>query len=204
MTTPDPLLERLRQLPRPAPDDIASARTLARAEAAFAAARNVARPRVGWSVPAALALWGALYVVGAARELTRLYPTSAEAKPAVAANHRGPSVGGDQFMLNAISNVSARTMATMTIVPPLPTPCARLLFRAWCHSAQTCLQTWIPPCKWLPAIPGLPNELRSGGTAARSRRGRRRNRRARHIGSAREHQRSRRRDDETEREGVRR
>ena len=120
MTTPDPLLERLRQLPRPAPDDIASARTLARAEAAFAAARNVARPRVGWSVPAALALWGALYVVGAARELTRLYPTSAEAKPAVAANHRGPSVGGDQFMLNAISNVSARTMATMTIVPPLP------------------------------------------------------------------------------------
>src|SRR4029450_3077384 len=40
MTTPDPLLERLRQLPRPALDDVAAARTLARAEAAFASDRD--------------------------------------------------------------------------------------------------------------------------------------------------------------------
>ena len=46
MTTPDPLLERLRRLPRPAPDDIAAARTLARAEAAFVSARNAPRARL--------------------------------------------------------------------------------------------------------------------------------------------------------------
>ena len=121
MTTPDPLLERLRQLPRPAPDDIAAARTLARAEAAFVSARNAPRARlVGASVPAALALWAVLYVWGAVGELGRLFP-AAPAKPAVAVNHRGPSgANGGQFMLNAISNASARTMATMTIAPPFP------------------------------------------------------------------------------------
>ena len=104
MTTPDPLLERLRQLPRPAPDDIAAARTLARAEAAFVSARNAPRARlVGASVPAALALWAALYVWGAVGELGRLFPAT-PAKPAVAVNHRGPSVQmAAQFMLNAIS-----------------------------------------------------------------------------------------------------
>lgn len=124
MTTPDPLLERLGQLPRPAPDDIAAARTLAGAEAAFVSARNAPRARlVGASVPAALALWAALYVWGAVGELGRLFP-AAPAKPAVAVNHRGPSgaqgANGGQFMLNAINNASARTMATMTIAPPFP------------------------------------------------------------------------------------
>jgi len=147
MTTPDPLLERLRRLPRPALDDVAAARTLARAETAFAAPQVDTRPRRArmW-VPAALALWGALYAFGAVRELGRLYAASPE-KPAVAINHRGPAgltrgeppsfarrvpsrgvrdplrvpspING-QFMLNAISNASARTTTTTTIVPPLP------------------------------------------------------------------------------------
>ena len=116
MTTPDPLLERLRQLPRPAPDDIGAARTLARAEAAFASVPSAPPARLARvSVPATLALWAALYVWGAINELGRLFP-AAPAKPAVAANHRGPS-GSDraQFMLNAISNTSVRTTMTMTI-----------------------------------------------------------------------------------------
>ena len=120
MTTPDPLLERLRRLPRPALDDVAAARTLARAETAFAAPQVDTRPRRArlW-VPAALALWGALYAFGAVRELGRLYAASPE-KPAVAMNHRGPAGANGQFMLNAISNASARTTTTTTIVPPLP------------------------------------------------------------------------------------
>ena len=118
-TTPDPLLERLRKLPRPAPDDLAAARTLARSETAFAAARS-GPPLARWSVPAALALWGALYLWGAARELALLYPATRNEKPAVAANHRGPSRAGAQFMLNAISNASTRTTATMTTAPPFP------------------------------------------------------------------------------------
>ena len=131
MTTPDdPLLERLRQLPRPALDDVASARTLARSEAAFVAAPartdTAARSRSSrWSVPAALALWGALYAAGAVREIGRLFP--AAAAPAVAVRHRGPSdfAARDfdaraQFMLNAINKASASTTATMIIVPPLP------------------------------------------------------------------------------------
>jgi len=123
MTIPDPLLERLRRLPRPAPDDIAAARTLARADAAFAAARR--RPRAAlprWSVPAALALWAVLYAWGAVRALGRVFPTDVKAQPAVAVNHRGPArvVSGGQFMLNAISNASARATATTTSTPPLP------------------------------------------------------------------------------------
>lgn len=90
MNTPDPLFERLRRLPRPAADDLAAARTLARAEAAFAAAhptRSTARAR--WSLPFALALWGALYLWGAVRELGRLFPSEKRAvAPAVALNHR--------------------------------------------------------------------------------------------------------------------
>jgi hypothetical protein len=146
MTTPDPLLERLRRLSRPSLDDVAAARTLARTEAAFAAPQAERRPqRARLWVPAALALWGALYAFSALRELGRLYP-AAPAKPAVAVNHRGPSgadddrVGNpqrvpepcrddarraklagssrDQFMLSAISNVSARTTMMTTIAPP--------------------------------------------------------------------------------------
>jgi len=91
MTTPDPLLERLRRLARPTLNDVAAARTLARAEAEFVSAgRAPAARRVRWTVPAALALWGALYSWGAVRELGRLFP-AAPATPAVAANHRGPS-----------------------------------------------------------------------------------------------------------------
>jgi hypothetical protein len=134
MTTPDdPLLERLRRLPRPALDDVASARALARAEAAFAAspARTTARRSrfSRWAVPVALALWGILYAAGAVREIGRLFPAAAE--PAVAVNHRGPSdsaardsaardsAARAQFMLNAINKASATTTAMMTIVPPL-------------------------------------------------------------------------------------
>ena len=130
MTTPDPLLERLRRLPREPLDDVAAARTLARAESAFASAdtnaparsnvANRARVTRAW-VPAALALWGALYAWGAVRELGRLFP-AAPTQPAVAANHRGPD-GFDtdaQFMLNAINKARAMTTATMTIVPPRP------------------------------------------------------------------------------------
>ena len=129
MTTPDPLLERLRRLPRAPLDDVAAARTLARAESAFASAAdtsagarstNMGRLTRAW-VPAALALWGALYAWGAVRELGRVF-SAAPAQPAVAANHRGPD-GFDtdaQFMLNAISKARAMTTATMTIVPLLP------------------------------------------------------------------------------------
>jgi hypothetical protein len=124
MTPNDPLLERLRRLPRPKLDDVAAARTLARAEAAFAAAHATTESRsrfAGWPVPAALALWGALYAWGALGELGRLYPANLETVPAVALRHRGPSRidTGAQFMLNAISKTSARTTPTMTYVPPL-------------------------------------------------------------------------------------
>jgi hypothetical protein len=131
MTTPDdPLLERLRRLPRPALDDVASARTQAQAEAAFAASspRTTAAPRARfsrWSVPAALALWGVLYAAGAVREIGRLFP-AATAEPAVALRHRGSSelAARDfperaQFMLNTISKTSASTTATTIIAPPL-------------------------------------------------------------------------------------
>ena len=128
MTTPDPLLERLRRLPRTPLDDVAAARTLARAESAFASAAHtnagagskLARVKRAW-VPAALALWGALYAWGAVRELGRLFP-AAPAQPAVAANHRGPDglVTDAQFMLNAINKARAMTTATMTIVPYRP------------------------------------------------------------------------------------
>ena len=128
MTTPDPLLERLRRLPRAPLDDVAAARTLARAESAFASAAhtnagagsNLARVKRAW-VPAALALWGALYAWGAVRELGRVF-SAAPAQPAVAANHRGPDgfATDAQFMLNAISKARAMTTATMTIVPPRP------------------------------------------------------------------------------------
>jgi hypothetical protein len=140
MTTRDPLLERLRRLPRPALDDVAAARSLARAEAAFAAApRTENAPRSGlarWtggSLPAALALWGILYSWGAVREIGRLFP-AAPAEPAVAARHRGPldlaardlaarDFGGRvQFMLNAINKASASTTATTIITPPLRDP----------------------------------------------------------------------------------
>src|SRR5689334_21653332 len=130
MTTPDddPLLERLGRLPRPRLDDVTAARTLARAEAAFASAPGQATvagaPLRRWPVPAALALWGLLYCWGAVREIGRLFPADGAAKPAVAANHRGPSgvvVNDDaQFMLNAINKASASRTATTTILPPRP------------------------------------------------------------------------------------
>ena len=143
MTTPDPLLERLHRLPRAPLDDVTAARTLARAESAFASAdtnaaarsTNTGRVTRAW-VPAALALWGALYAWGAVRELGRLFP-GAPAQPAVAANHRGPD-GFDtdaQFMLNAISKARAMTTATMTIVPLRPDT-----FRA------TSLSVAVPVC----------------------------------------------------------
>jgi len=123
-TTPDPLLERLRRLPRAQVDDVTAARTLARAEAAFASAHAAAPAPASrltaWLVPAALGIWGLLYTGGAAREIAHLFPAEAEAKPAVAAHHRGSS-GFDrsaQFMLNAISKTSARTTAITTIAPP--------------------------------------------------------------------------------------
>jgi hypothetical protein len=126
MTTPDPLLERLRRLPRPRVDDVTAARSLARAEAAFssahAAARAPAARFTAWLVPAALAIWGVLYTGGAAREISRLFPAQPEAKPAVASHHRGSSGfdGSVQFMLNAINKTSARTTAITTIAPPRP------------------------------------------------------------------------------------
>lgn len=80
--TNDPLLERLRRLPGPRLDDVTSARTLARAEAAFSAAPAARR----WLVPAALAAWALLYAWGALREIGRLFPATARAgRPAVAA-----------------------------------------------------------------------------------------------------------------------
>jgi hypothetical protein len=99
MTTPDPLFERLKELPRPAQDDLAAARTLARAEAAFASAHPVRSPvRARWSIPAALALWSALYLWGAVRELGRLFPSERRATGrAVAMNgdsgERGQAAG---------------------------------------------------------------------------------------------------------------
>jgi len=91
--TPDPLLERLGKLPRPALDDVAAARTLARAEEAFAVPRaeRLRRPlrATAW-IPAALGLWGLLYVWGAVRELVRLFP--AAARPTIGVSHWGSSV----------------------------------------------------------------------------------------------------------------
>jgi hypothetical protein len=135
MTTPDPLLERLRRLRRPALDDVAAARSLARAEAAFAAApprtENAPRSHLArWtrgSIPAALALWGVLYAFGAVREIGRLFPGAPAGEPAVALRHRGSfdlaarDFGGRvQFMLNTINKASASTTATTIITPPLP------------------------------------------------------------------------------------
>jgi hypothetical protein len=123
MTTSDgPLFERLRRLPRPSLDDVAAARTLARAEAAYgaggeagAAVRSTRARLAGAWIPAALALWGALYAWGAVRELQRLFP-AAPPQPAVAHDHRGPD-GAEtrtQFMLNAINRPSPISTPTMT------------------------------------------------------------------------------------------
>ena len=74
----DPLLERLQGLRRDLLDDVAAARTLARAEAALAAAPP-ARPRLarGWLVPAALALWSVFYVGSALGALRAVFATTA-------------------------------------------------------------------------------------------------------------------------------
>jgi hypothetical protein len=82
MTTEDPLLGRLRRLPAANLDDVTAARTLARAEAAFAAQPPARATRVRWWVPVALSLWAVLYGWGAVRELGRLFP--AARAPAVA------------------------------------------------------------------------------------------------------------------------
>ena len=93
MTTPDDLLlERLRRLPGARLDDVSAARTLARAEAAFASAAADAGigarpPRARRMVPAALAMWAVLYGGCAVRELGRLFPAAGRA--VVAAIHRG-------------------------------------------------------------------------------------------------------------------
>ena len=140
MTTPDPLLERLSQLPRARLDDVASARTLARAEAAYTSAHAAVagRSRVARrSIPLALALWGAVYAFGAVRQLGRLFASGAGAAPAVASCHRGASDchAGLQFMLNAINKTSARTTTTMTIAPPFPAT-------LWAISRSTALPVW--------------------------------------------------------------
>jgi len=142
MTTPDdPLFERLRRLPAARLDDVSAARTLARAEAAFADAagsRAIAPAPAALRrapIPAALALWGLVYCWGAVRELGQLYPSAAASEPAVAADHRGPS-GFDrerQFMLNAINKTSASTTTAMTTVPPRPD-----ILRAICSSTFCC------------------------------------------------------------------
>jgi hypothetical protein len=76
MTTRDPLLDRLRRLPRTALDDVGAARTLARAEASFAAhAPSAPHPVRRWSAPTALAIWGLLYLCGSVRELQRIFPS---------------------------------------------------------------------------------------------------------------------------------
>jgi hypothetical protein len=77
----DPVLQRLRRLPRIAPDDVAAARTLAAAEAALhpapPAVPATATARVmRWAMPLALATWGTLYTWGALGELGRLFPGS--------------------------------------------------------------------------------------------------------------------------------
>ena len=66
----------LRRLRRDLLDDLSATRTLARAEAAFLAPpRPSAADRLRRGlVPAALALWGALYVFRAVVELGRLFP----------------------------------------------------------------------------------------------------------------------------------
>ena len=66
LMTNDPLLERLRRLPRPSLNDVALARALTNAESAYAAAAPSGQPRRRWLVPAALVLWGGLYAVVAA------------------------------------------------------------------------------------------------------------------------------------------
>jgi hypothetical protein len=75
----DPLLARLRALPPARLDDVAAARTLARAEAALAPPAAVARARSHqrWLVPAALVVWGAMYAARAVGELARVYPATA-------------------------------------------------------------------------------------------------------------------------------
>ena len=94
---PDPLLQRLRRLPRVAPDDVAAARTLAAAEAALRpappAAPSTATARLmRWAMPLALAAWGALYTWGALGELGRLFPGSGgPQRLAVAAGPPAPS-----------------------------------------------------------------------------------------------------------------
>jgi hypothetical protein len=81
---PDPLTERLRSLRRDDLDDVTATRTLARAEAAFAAAAAEPSPvamsrqlRRTW-IPFALAAWGALYLWSAVGELRRLFPASTD------------------------------------------------------------------------------------------------------------------------------
>lgn len=94
MTTPDPLFERLRGLRRPTLDDVAAARTLARAEEAFTTSFTNARPGRGtgrprWPVPAALVLWSALYIWGAIGALGRIFPAERHSAPqAIAFNYR--------------------------------------------------------------------------------------------------------------------
>ena len=66
---PDPLLERLRRLPRVAPDDVATARTLAAAEAAFATTRCQSRRRARYGDRAPDALGDADGARGVGRAL---------------------------------------------------------------------------------------------------------------------------------------
>jgi len=166
MTTPDPLLERLRRLPRGQIDDVAAARTLARAEAAFASAHAARRSPVGWLatwwVPAALGIWGVLYAGSAAREIARLFPAPTEAKPAVASHHRGSS-GFDrsaQFMLKAMSKTSARTTAITTIAPPRPPTLGAALSTLLADESSEMSSDMDPSMTLVAEIPGLPNVRR--------------------------------------------
>jgi hypothetical protein len=94
----DPLLQRLRHLPRIAPDDVAAARTLAAAEAALrpappAAPATATAGVMRWAMPLALAAWGALYTWGALGELGRLYPGSGGPQPLAVAE--GPPASSE-------------------------------------------------------------------------------------------------------------
>jgi hypothetical protein len=92
----DPLLARLRALPPARLDDVAAARTLARAEAALAApaARAPVPWHRRWLVPAALVVWGALYAARAVGELARVYPATASTTVASLTTGSGSLSGG--------------------------------------------------------------------------------------------------------------
>ena len=104
----DPLLARLRALPPARLDDVAAARTLARAEAALAApaAATPATWVRRWLLPAALAAWGMLYAAGAVGELARVYPAAAAGAVASLTPSAAASDSGSTHSARARGDIS--------------------------------------------------------------------------------------------------